>query len=123
MWKQNFALNHTSAIPLFGYTHQVCELEIKHNGMEQTVKTILWSHDNITAIEPTASSATLGKYMVLADREFKEDVEDFIDALFEKIPELEGQPENFRKPQRGGNAFRKNRINNIPNYLKNWKSR
>jgi hypothetical protein len=120
MRKQNFALNHTSAIPLFGYTHQVRELEIEHSGMEQTVKSILWSHDYITAIKPTASLATLGKYMVLADREFKEDVEDFIDALFEKIPELDGQPEHFRKPQRGGNAFRKNRINNIPNYLKKF---
>jgi hypothetical protein len=35
----------------------------------------------------------------------KDDVEEFIDSVFEKMPDLEGQPENFRKPQRGGNAF------------------
>jgi hypothetical protein len=47
----------------------------------------------------------------------KDEVEEFIDSVFEKMPELEGQPENFRKPQRGGNAFKKNRVEKISNYL------
>jgi hypothetical protein len=118
MQKQNFAMNTTSAIPLFGYTDKAQELEIEHNGMEQVLRSIIWDHPNIMAIEPTASSATLGKYMVLVDRECKEDVEEFIDEVFSKVPEIEGQPEHFRKPQRGGNSFRKKRIDNISHYLK-----
>jgi hypothetical protein len=118
MRKQNFAMTTTSAIPLFGFTENAREHEIEHNGMEQRVGSIIWDHPNIMAIEPTASSNNLGKYMVLVDRECKEDVEDFIDEIFNKMPELEGQPENFRKPQRGGNAFRKNRVDNISHYLK-----
>jgi hypothetical protein len=58
------------------------------------------------------------KYILLVDREFKEDVEDFVDLVFAKMPELNDQPENFKKPQQGGNAFKKNRIDNILNYLK-----
>jgi hypothetical protein len=107
MRKQNFAMKTTSAIPLFGYTEKAREFEVEYKGMEQTIRSIIWDHPNIMAIEPTASSTTLGKYMVLVDRECKEDVEDFIDEIFSKMPELEGQPENFRKPQRGGNAFKK----------------
>jgi hypothetical protein len=57
--------------------------------------------------------------MVLVDRECKEDVEDFLDEILIKVPELlEGQPEHFRKPQRGGNSFRKNRVQSISHYLK-----
>jgi hypothetical protein len=118
MRKQNFGLSATSAIPIFGYTHNVRQYEIEHNGMEMPVESIIWNHANIMAIEPTASSATLGKYIVLVDREFKEDVEMFIDTIFEKIPELEGQPEHFKKPQRGGNSHKKKRIHNISNYIK-----
>jgi hypothetical protein len=118
MRKQNFAMNTTSAIPLFGYTETVRETEVEYNGMEQLVRSLIWDHPNILAIEPTASSIKLGKYMVLVDRECKEDVEDFIDEIFNKIPELEGQPEHFKKPQRGGNSFRKNRVDRISHYLK-----
>jgi hypothetical protein len=100
MRKQNFAMNTMSAIPLFGYTDIARETEIEHKGMEQTLGTIIWDHPNIMAIEPTASSSTLGKYMVLVDRECKEDVEDFINEIFEKVPEIEGNPDHFRKPQR-----------------------
>jgi hypothetical protein len=118
MRKQNFAMNTTSAIPLFGYTDIARETEIEHKGMEQTLGSIIWDHPNIMAIEPTASSATLGKFMVLVDRECKDDVEVFIDEIFEKVPELDGNPEHFRKPQRGGNTFRKSRVKNISHYLK-----
>jgi hypothetical protein len=98
MRKQNFAMNTTSAIPLFGYTTAVQETEVEYQGMEQVVKSVIWDHPNIIAIEPTASTNTLGKYMVLVDRECKEDVEDFINNIFSKVPELEGQPEYFKKP-------------------------
>jgi hypothetical protein len=113
MRKQNFAMNSTSAIPLFGYTINAQEFEVEHNGMEQQVASIIWEHPHILAIESTASSNTLGKFMVLVDREMKDDVEEFLDSVFEKMPDLEGQPENFRKPQRGGNAFKKDRMHNI----------
>jgi hypothetical protein len=118
MRKQNFAMNTTSAIPIFGYTNNAQEIEVEYQGMEQRVGSIIWNHSNIMAIKPTASSSNLGKYMVLVDRECKEDVEDFIDGIFSTIPELDGQPEHFRKPQRGGNSFRKNRADNISHYLK-----
>jgi phosphatidylglycerophosphatase A len=118
MRKQNFALNATSAIPLFGYTQQVKDYEIEKNGLKQSVQKLIWNHPNILAIEPTASSATLGKYMILADRDGKEEVEEFIDEIFDTIPDMENQPENFSKPRRGGKAIKKNRISNIPNYLK-----
>jgi hypothetical protein len=117
MREQNFAMNSTSAIPLFGYTINAQEFEVEHNGMEQQVASIIWEHPHILAIESTASSNTLGKFMVLVDREMKDDVEEFLDSVFEKMPDLEGQPENFRKPQRGGNAFKKDRMHNISNYL------
>jgi hypothetical protein len=47
----------------------------------------------------------------------KEQAEDYVDSVFELLPELEGQPANFKKPQRGGNAFKKVRLNNISNFL------
>jgi flagellar biosynthesis chaperone FliJ len=47
----------------------------------------------------------------------KDQVENYVDSVFELVPELENQPINFKKPQRGGNAFRKSRINNINNFL------
>jgi hypothetical protein len=119
MRRQNFEMTVTSAIPLFGYTQQAKDTEVEHEGILQTVQAIIWNHSSVLAIEPTASSATLGKYILLVDREFKVNVEDFVDEIFERIPELNDQPENFKKPQRGGNAFKKNRLNNIANYLKN----
>jgi hypothetical protein len=47
----------------------------------------------------------------------KEQAEDYVDSVFELLTELEGQPANFKKPQRGGNAFKKVRLNNISNFL------
>jgi BMFP domain-containing protein YqiC len=118
MRRQNFDMTVVSAIPIFGYTQQAKDTELEHEGTMQLLQTIIWNHPSIHAIEPTASSATLGKYILLVDREFKEDVEDFVDSIFAKMPELDDQPGSFKKPQRGGNAFKKNRIDNISNYLK-----
>jgi hypothetical protein len=87
--------------------------------MEQPVETIIWQHPNVLAIEPTASTTTLGKYVLLVDREGKDDVEELIDNVFERLPEFENQPENFKKPQRGGTKpQKKHRTENISNYLK-----
>jgi hypothetical protein len=88
MRKQNFAMNVTSAIPVFGFTQQVQDFELEHNGMEQMVHAIIWNHPNVLAIEPTASTTTLGKYILLVDRESKDEVEEFIDNVFERIPEM-----------------------------------
>jgi hypothetical protein len=118
MRKQNFAMNVTSAIPVFGFTQQAQDFELEHNGMEQMVHAIIWNHPNVLAIEPTASTTTLGKYILLVDRESKDEVEEFIDNVFERIPEMEQQPEYFKKPQRGGKPAKKNRIENISNYMK-----
>jgi hypothetical protein len=118
MRKQNFAMSVTSAIPIFGYTQQVRDFELEYNGMEQSVQSIIWQHPNILAIEPTPSTSNLGKYIMLVDREGKDEVEEYIDTIFEKIPEMEGQPEFFKKPQRGGKPPKKNRMENISNFLK-----
>jgi hypothetical protein len=40
-----------------------------------------------------------------------------MDELFEQIPDLPEQPMNFAKPQHGGNAFKKARVNNISTFL------
>jgi hypothetical protein len=47
----------------------------------------------------------------------KDQVENYIDSVFELIPELDNQPASFKNPQRGGNAFQKARITNINNFL------
>jgi hypothetical protein len=59
---------------------------------------------NIRKIEKTASSAEIGKYLIIVERYMKEKAEDYIDDVFALIPELEDQPANFKKPQR---AFKK----------------
>jgi hypothetical protein len=71
MRKQNFAMNVTSAIPVFGFTTQVRDYELKHNGMEQPVETIIWQHPNVLAIKPTALTSNLGKYVLLVDEKVK----------------------------------------------------
>jgi hypothetical protein len=118
MRKQNFAMNVMSAIPIFGFTQQVQDYELEHNGMEQMVHSIIWNHPNVLAIKPTASTTTLGKYILLVDCECKEEVEEFIDIVLERVPEMEQQPEYFKKPQRGGKPPKKNCIENISNYMK-----
>jgi hypothetical protein len=55
--------------------------------------------------------------MILADRDCKEEVEEYIDALLLQIPSTENPTTVFDKPQQGGNKFKQNRIENIKNYL------
>jgi hypothetical protein len=50
MRKQNFALNATTAIPLFGYTQQAKEYRLKHNGTQQSIQNLIRNHPNILAI-------------------------------------------------------------------------
>jgi hypothetical protein len=107
MRKQNHKMSTMSAIPIFGYTQEARDTKIEYKGMHSMLQTIVWTHPHIYAIKPTASLIKLGKYMVLVDRECKEDVEDFLDEVFNIVPELIEYPENFKKPQRGGNAFQK----------------
>jgi hypothetical protein len=59
----------------------------------------------------------LGKYLVIFKRYMRDEVEIHMDELFEQLPDLPDQPMNFVKPQRGGNAFKKARVNNISTFL------
>jgi hypothetical protein len=68
-------------------------------------------------MENTVSSKELGKYMLIVQREYKEEVEDFIDNLFEQFTEFENTTTPFKQPQRGGNLFRRKNTSNIENYL------
>jgi hypothetical protein len=118
MRKQNAEMQSTSVIPIFGYTPEARETIVKnHLGGESTLHSLLRSHPNIQKIISTASSSEIGKYLVVIDRYLKEEVEDFLDETFDNLPEMETYPANFKKPQRGGNAFKKVRINKISNYL------
>jgi hypothetical protein len=118
MRKQNSDMSSCSVIPIFGYTSQAAAAIIKDNdGKEMTLSDAIMSHPNIRKIEKTASSSNVGKFLVIVDRHMKDSAEDFLDEVFSRTPELENQPMNFTKPQRGGNAFRKARVNNINNYL------
>jgi Tfp pilus assembly protein PilP len=118
MKKQNTDMNSISAIPIFGLTTAAADYEVTGNsGTTKTVWEWIKHNDGIRKIEKTASSQELGKYMLQVERDSKEEVENYLDNLFDQIPELEGQPASFKKPQRGGNAFKKNRTINITNYL------
>jgi hypothetical protein len=54
--------------------------------------------------------------MLIVDRDSKDEVEDFLDGLFAQIPE-NNRIAQFKKPQRGGNSFQTQCINNINNSL------
>jgi hypothetical protein len=118
MRKQNADMQATSVIPIFGYSLEARESKAKnYYGTETTLHSALRSHPNIKRIIPTASSVEAGKYLLLIDRYLKDDVEIFVDESFEQIPESTNYPANFKKPQRGGNAFKQARISKISNYL------
>jgi hypothetical protein len=118
MKKQNTDMNAISAIPIFGLTSAAADYEVADNtGGKATTWKWIKSHPGIRKIKKTASSKALGKYMLQVEREDKEEIEDFLDGLFAQIPELEGQPASFTRPQSGGNAFKKNRTISISNYL------
>jgi hypothetical protein len=117
MQKQNTDMNSTSAIPIFGLTRDALDFEIKNSsGQPIAVRHWITQHPDINKVEKTASSKDLGKFMLLVERDSKDEVEDFLDNLFEQFPE-NFQTGQFTRPQRGGNAFQKRRVNNITNYL------
>jgi hypothetical protein len=55
--------------------------------------------------------------MLMVDQEFKEDAEEYIDNLFDHMPECENHSVPFKKPQRGGNAYNQQSSRNIKIYL------
>jgi hypothetical protein len=123
MRKQNSDMNSVSAIPLFGITHKALDYIVTdNNGQSNSVRNWIHEHPHIHSVERTASTSDLGKFMLVVDREEKEEIEEFLDGLLEQIPEglAIGQ---FTKPQRGGNSFQKRRINNINNYLNKLEER
>jgi hypothetical protein len=118
MRKQNSDMQSTSVIPIFGYTQEAMESKVKNYlGADPTLHAALKAHPNIRKIILTASSTEIGKYLLLIDRYLKDDVEIFVDELFNQLPEMKNYPANFQKPQRGGNAFKQARISKISNYL------
>jgi hypothetical protein len=117
MKKQNAEMASVSVIPIFGYTQNAMNQLVKNGNDESTLHSAIRSHPNILKIEQTASTITLGKYLVIFERYMRDDVELYMDELFEQIPDLPEQPMNFTKPQRGGNAFKKARVNNISTFL------
>jgi DNA-directed RNA polymerase subunit F len=118
MRKQNSDMSSSSVIPVFGLTENASNTIVEdQNGKQLTVSEAILAHPNIRKIEKTASSAELGKFLLIIDRYMKDQIENYVDSVFELVPELENQPASFKKPQRGGNAFRKARINNINNFL------
>jgi hypothetical protein len=117
MKKQNSDMHSTSAIPLFGLTEIAQQTIVKYDIHSGTLLQMIYDHPNVKTIEKTASSIELGKYMILADRDCKEDVEEYIYALLQQIPINENQTTGFSKPQQGGNKFKQNQIENIKNYL------
>jgi hypothetical protein len=118
MKKQNADMNMVSAIPLFGLSPEALEFEMTDSdGVTKSIREWIYGHTNILHMLTTASSKDLGKYMLMVDREFKDDVEEYIDNLFDNMPECKNHSVPFKKPQRGGNAYRRQSANNIKNYL------
>jgi hypothetical protein len=123
MRKQNTDMGTVSAIPLFGISPEALDHEVTDsNGHTNTVRNWIHGHPNIQSIERTASTKDVGKFMLIVDRDSKDEVEDFLDGLFAQMPE-NNQIAHFKKPQRGGNSFQKQRINNINNYLNKLEER
>jgi hypothetical protein len=118
MRKQNTEMNATSAIPLFGLSPEALEFEVNdNNGNTHTVREWLFKHINVMGLETTASSKELGKYILVVDREQKEEVEAYVDEIFDQIPECENHSVPFKKPQRGGNPNKNTSTSSIKNYL------
>jgi hypothetical protein len=123
MRKQNSDMNSVSAIPLFGITPEALDFMITDNsGQSNKVRNWIHEHPLIHSVERTASTKDLGKFMLVVDREEKEEIKEFLDGLLEQIPEGQGIGQ-FKKPQRGGNSFHKRRVNNINNYLNKLEER
>jgi hypothetical protein len=117
MKKQNTEMHDVSAIPIFGLTPAAAEFPVMTaTGTPETVNRWIQNHPNVLKMEKTASSKDLGKYMLIVERDSKEEVDEFLENLFDQMPD-NFQPGQFQKPQRGGNAFKTKRISNIKNYL------
>jgi hypothetical protein len=118
MRKQNSEMNSVSAIPVFGITSEILDTEVTDKfGKTKQTRRWIYENSNVITMENTASSRDLGKYMLVVHREYKEEAEDFIDNLLEQFPEDENSPTPFKRPQRGGNSFRRKNTSNIENYL------
>jgi hypothetical protein len=108
MRKQNSEMSSSSVIPVFGLTDNARYTIIEvQNGNKMSLNAAILAHPNIRKIEKTASSTEIGKYLLIIDRYMKEQAEDYVDDIFELIPELNDHPANFKRPQSGGNAFKK----------------
>jgi hypothetical protein len=106
MLKQNAEMKLVSSIPLFGLTDDAFKAIVADNkGNANTVQEWIYKNPHVIRLETTASSQDLGKYMLMVDREFKEDVDDYIDNLFNQVPKTGDENASFKKPQRGGNTF------------------
>jgi hypothetical protein len=117
MKKQNTEMHDVSAIPIFGLTPAAAEFPVMTaTGKPETVNRWIHNHPNVLKMEKTASSKDLGKYMLIVERDSKEEVDEFLENLFDQIPD-NFQPGQFPKPQRGGNVFKTKRTSNIKNYL------
>jgi hypothetical protein len=124
MLKQNAEMKSVSAIPLFGLSEDALEAIVSDSaGNGNTVQGWICDNPHVIRMETTASSRDLGKYMLMVDRDFKEDVDEFIDNLFDQVPETGDEKATFKKPQRGGNTFRKKNPNKIENYLNKLEKR
>lgn len=119
MIKQNTEMKCSLAIPIFGFTNneQNQMVLIDEDGITTMLIEAIKSHIGVYKIVPTASSNEIGKFLIITHREDKESVEDYVNALFQQIPELPNQPMNFKKTQHGGNAFKQERVKKISTYL------
>jgi hypothetical protein len=96
MQKQNSEMSSSSVIPVFGLTDTARYTTVAdQNGKELSVNAALLAHPNIQKIKKTASSAEIGKYLLIVDRYMKEQAKDYVNSVFDLLPELDGQPENF----------------------------
>jgi hypothetical protein len=117
-------MKSVSAIPLFGLIDDAFNAIVADDkGNAKTVREWIYENPHVIRLETTASSRDLGKYMLMVDRGFKEDVDDYIDNLFEQVPETGDANATFKKPQRGGNTFQKKNPNKIENYLNKLEKR
>lgn len=94
--EQNSEMSSCSVIPVFGLTKNARYMTVAdQNGKELSVNAAILAHPNIWKIKKTASSAELGKYLLIVDWYMKEQAEDYVNSVFKLIPELDGQPANF----------------------------
>jgi hypothetical protein len=117
MQKQNSEMNSVSAIPIFGLTPAALDTEVIDKlGQKFSTRDWLYNQPNIISFKQTASSKDLGKYILVVERDSKEEVEEFVDSLFQQLPESDGTGTQFKRPQRGRNSFKRSNASNIKNF-------